>query len=330
MNALELRLPQEMNELDQFFTLTPDAVLSAVEEIGSETTGLCYALNSLENRVFEVELEDRTRLVAKFYRPGRWSRETILDEHRALSALVDNEITVIAPLAFGDGSTLHTTADGINFTLFPRRGGRAPDDIGTEEAEQLGRMLGRIHNALASLALPHRPELSPKTYGTESLEIILARATLSPGVRGRYETSVRSLIERITPMFASVPTLPVHADFHRGNVLRATQGWLVLDFDDMARGPAVQDFWLMLPGRPADVPRELEAMLGGYEQFRELDRKNLDLVEPLRALRYVRYAAWIAQRWDDPAFKRAFPDWGTDRYWEQQLADINEQLALID
>lgn len=319
-----------MSELEQFFSLTPERVLSAVEEVGSETTGLCYALNSLENRVFEVELEDRSRLVAKFYRPGRWPRETILDEHRALNALADEEIAVIAPHPFADGATLHTTDDGIHFTLFPRRGGRAPDDLVADDFEQLGRLLGRIHNVTASLGLACRPALSPETYGTSALALIMERATLSPGVRQRYLDAVNRLVEIANVRFDGVRTLPIHADFHRGNVLRTSAGWLALDFDDMVRGPAVQDFWLMLPGRPQDVPSELDALIRGYEQFRELDRSELGLIEVLRALRYVRYAAWIAQRWDDPAFKRAFPDWGTDRYWEAQLADINEQLYLIE
>lgn len=318
-----------MSELDTFFSLTPDRVLAAVEESGSETTGLCYALNSLENRVYEVELEDRSRLVAKFYRPGRWSRETILAEHRALCALVDAEISVVAPAPFQDGETLHTTADGIHYTLFPRRGGRAPDDLTADDFEQLGRLIARIHNVTAALDLTARPELGPETYGTQALATILSRATLSPGVRARYSDAVRRLIDHATPRFAETRKLPIHADFHRGNVLCTPQGWLVLDFDDMAHGPAVQDFWLLLPGRPSDVPQELDALIKGYEQFRALDRGELRLVETLRALRYVRYAAWIAQRWEDPAFKRAFPDWGTDRYWEAQLADINEQLVLI-
>ncbi len=319
-----------MSELEQFFSLTPDRVLAAVEEGGSETTGLCYALNSLENRVYEVELEDRSRVVAKFYRPGRWSRETILDEHRALHALEDNEISVIAPSPFADGETLHTLAEGIHFTLFPRRGGRAPDDLTLDDFEQLGRLTARIHNVTASLGLQARPGLSPATYGTQALATILEKASLSPGVRARYSDAVRRLVDVATPRFAEARQIPIHADFHRGNVLRTPQGWLVLDFDDMAHGPAVQDFWLILPGRPRDVPQEVEALVKGYEQFRELDRAELGLVEMLRALRYVRYAAWIAQRWEDPAFKRAFPDWGTDRYWEAQLADINEQLMLVD
>lgn len=318
-----------MNELDQFFSLTPDRVLAAVEQIGSGTTGLCYALNSLENRVYEVELADRTRLVAKFYRPGRWSRETILDEHRALIALAEAEIPVVAPQPFADGSTLHTTEAGIHFTLFPKRGGRGPDDLSEDDFEQLGRLLGRMHNVLAPLGLAARPVLSAKTYGEGALAVILSRTTLSAGVGARYEGAVRRLIAVATEAMQAAMALPIHADFHRGNVLRNSQGWLVLDFDDMARGPAVQDFWLVLPGRPRDVPTELEGLIRGYEQFREFDRGELRLIEVLRGLRYVRYAAWIAQRWEDPAFKRAFPDWGTDRYWEGQLVDVNEQLALV-
>lgn len=318
-----------MQELQHFFSLTPERVLGAVERIGESTTGLCYALNSLENRVYEVELENRRRVVAKFYRPGRWSQETIADEHRLLLRLVEEEIPACGPLEFPDGSTLQRTEEGIWFAVFPRRGGRAPEELGDLELEQLGRLLGRIHNIAAATELSHRPALSPKTYGSDCLAIILERAELSPGVRERYADAVRRLVALAEPMFAGVPTQPVHADFHRGNILHTPEGWLVLDFDDMAWAPAVQDFWLVLPGRPSECPREVEALVRGYEQFRAFDHATLHLIEHLRALRYVRYAAWIAARWDDPSFPRAFPQWGTDNYWENQLADLNDQLGII-
>lgn len=319
-----------MEELRSFFALTPERVLAAADLYGRGTTGMCYALNSLENRVYEIELDDGARVVGKFYRPGRWSRETILDEHAVLRELERDEVPVVAPLVFPSGETLLTTNEGIFFALFPRRGGRAPDDLAPDDFEQLGRLIARIHSGAARVRPTHRPQLSPRTYGADALEVILSRGSLSPGVRARFEEAARRLVARITPLFVEIEATPIHADFHRGNVLRGAQGWVVLDFDDMAWGPSAQDFWLLLPARPRDAVRELEALIAGYEQFRAFDRRELHLIEPLRALRYLRYAAWITQRWDDPSFARAFPDWGKDRYWEQLLADLNEQVGIID
>jgi Ser/Thr protein kinase RdoA (MazF antagonist) len=312
-----------------FFSLTPDRVLSAVEQAGHETTGLCYALNSLENRVYEVELEDRSRVVAKFYRPGRWSRETILDEHRLLLALAESEIPVCPPNRFPDGETLHATQEGIYFALFPRVGGRSPDDLSLEEYEQLGRLLGRIHNVSASLELKHRPIISPKTYGTDCLEIILAANVLPEGLRPRYTEAVRRLVDLGELRFKGAQSLVIHGDCHRGNLLRGRQGFFFLDFDDSGAAPPVQDLWLLLPARRAQCPQEVEAMLKGYEQFRPFDWRSLRLIEVLRGLRYVRYAAWIVSRWEDPSFPRAFPHFGTENYWQGQLTDIHEQLAIL-
>lgn len=316
--------------MEHFFSLTPERVLDAVERAGLYTTGLCYALNSLENRVYEVELDDRSRVVGKFYRPGRWNEETIRDEHRALRALDQEEIPVCAPMAFADGDTLHVTEDGIFFALFPRTGGRSPDELVGEQFEQLGRLLARIHNVTASLGLQHRPSISPQTYGSDCLEEILQRTEMPPGLRHRYIDAAQRLVSVGQQRFDGVETIAVHGDCHRANLLWGSLGWFFLDFDDMGVAPPVQDIWLLLPARPKDCPKELDLLLEGYEQFRDFDRRTLGLVEVLRGLRYVRYAAWIARRWDDPSFPHAFPEWGTERYWEAQVADLHEQLALLD
>ena len=318
-----------------FFSLTPERVLEAVEAAGHRTTGLAWALPSLENRVYEVELEEGgergARKVVKFYRPGRWSRETILDEHRTLAGLLAAEIPVCAPEGFPGGTTLDRTADGIWFAVFPKMGGRSPDELAPDQLEELGRLLGRIHNVTASLGLAHRPALSPATYGTEGLELILAGARLPPGLRARYEDAVRRLVAAGEARWREleVETFPIHADCHKGNLLAGRDGWFFLDFDDLAVGPAVQDFWLMLPARVTDCPREVEALVKGYETMRAFDARTLGLVEALRALRYVRYAAWVLGRWEDPAFPRTFPAFGTEAYWEGQYADLLEQLNAI-
>lgn len=312
-----------------FFSLTPDHVLEAVERSGNPTTGLCYPLNSLENRVYEVELEDRTRVITKFYRPGRWGRDTILDEHRLLAALVDIEIPACAPIPFADGSTLHQTASGISFTLFPKVGGRAPEELTIQEYEQLGRLLGRIHNASAALDLQHRPMITPESYGTRCLSVILDKGTMSDGVKARYQDAVSQLVSIGQQRFQDKELMVIHGDCHKGNLLRGPEGWFFLDFDDMGQGPPAQDLWLLLPARREESKQEIEALVTGYEQFRAFDHSSLRLIELLRGLRYVRYAAWITSRWDDPSFKRAFDTFGDDRYWEQQTADIYEQISVL-
>ncbi|MBN1959844.1 MAG: serine/threonine protein kinase [Deltaproteobacteria bacterium] len=318
-----------MNELSSFFNLTFDRVLAAVEQAGRRTTGLCYALNSLENRVYDIELEDESRLIAKFYRPGRWAKSTILDEHKMLLALKDEEIPVAAPVTFPDGTTLHTSDEGIHFALFPRLGGRAPDEFSLIEYEQVGRLIGRIHNIGARLGLSNRPELTPVTYGKDALSIIIAQGQLSLSIERRYNDAATMLISKAEQLFDSVPLNPIHADFHRGNLLRDRDSFIVLDFDDMARGPAAQDLWLILPARLGDCPEEVAAIVRGYEQFRAFDVRLLNMVEALRGLRYLRYAGWIQNRSSDPAFKLAFPQFGSENYWEAQVADLYEQVRIL-
>ncbi len=327
-----------------FYSLSPEQVLDAVERAGQRTTGLCYALNSLENRVYEVELEGGERQVVKFYRPGRWSKETILDEHKLLQSLVEADIPACAPLILPSGSSLEETEGGIFFTLFPRLGGRLVEELNEDDYERLGRLIARIHNVSAVLDLHQRPQISPQSYGDKALATILEQGGMSPSVRARFEDTAQAFIELAKLRFEGIETFVVHGDCHRGNLLsRGRRGpsfggdggndagndWFFLDFDDSGHGPAVQDLWLLLPARLKDCEGEIEAMLEGYQQFRAFPRESLGLIEILRGLRYLRYAAWVASRWDDPAFKRAFADFGTDRYWEGLLGDLYEQLELL-
>ena len=290
-----------------FFALTPDHVLHAVEQSGARTTGLCYALNSMENRVYEVELEDGQRVVAKFYRPGRWERRTIEDEHRLLLALKEAEIPVCAPTPFADGNTVAVSQDNIFFALYPRTGGRSPDELSLEQFSTLGRLLARIHNVAASLKLRHRRAINPQTYGLEPLAALHASHTLPLSVERAYDDAVKELVSLTMPLFAGLETFALHGDCHKGNLLHGRDGWFFLDFDDMGVGPAVQDLWLLLPARPQDCPQDVEALLTGYEQFRKFPRHSLRLIEGLRGLRYIHYAAWVASRWQDPTFPERFP-----------------------
>lgn len=324
-----------------FFELTPDRVLEAVEAAGLRCTGRCLSLNSFENRVYDVELEaedgeakprnpSANRRVVKFYRPGRWSREQILEEHEFLADLVSAEIPAIAPIAFPDGQTLRQTpVGGIWYALFPKVGGRAPDELSDDQLRWIGRLLGRIHSVGASKSADHRVKISPDTYGLANLEYLLEKNSIPLEFRSRYETAVRRICEVSAPEFAAAPAHRIHGDCHLGNLLWNDQGPFFLDFDDMLRGPAIQDLWLLLSGDKTEGNRQLEALLEGYEEMRGFDRSTLRLIEPLRALRFVHYTAWIARRWEDPAFPLAFPQFGSHRYWSDMTDDLEQQLRLI-
>lgn len=331
-----------------FFELTPDRVLEAVESAGFQCTGRCVSLNSFENRVYDVELEtddgrppatpSENHRVVKFYRPGRWNYEQLQEEHQFILDLKDAEVPAIAPMEFPEGGTLRQTAAGIWYAVFPKVGGRAPSDLqgelGTDRLRWLGRLLGRIHAVGAQREAEHRVRLSPSTYGRANLEYLLQGNWIPLEFQARYQSAVEQICLKVDPWFESTSRHRIHGDCHLGNLLWNDQGPFFLDFDDMVIGPAVQDLWLLLPGRPfGDSSPEtqtcrslLETLLEGYEEMRSFDRLSLRLIEPLRALRFVHYSAWIARRWEDPAFPRAFPHFGTHRYWSDSTDDLEEQL----
>lgn len=313
---------------DQFFALTPETVLAAVDAAGLATRPVCYPLNSFENRVYEVELADRSRVVAKFYRPGRWNEEQILEEHRFLAELAEDEIPVATVRPFPDGSTLKTIA-GIHYTVADRRGGRAPDELDDHAVARLGRLVGRLHNVGARHPAPARPRLTADHYVRSRIDWLERHRTLPPHLERRYFDTAIAVAEIADRRAAGIETHRIHADLHLGNLLFRDGQLLLLDFDDFVTGPAVQDLWLALPGRDAFALRQREVWIAAYEQFRLFDRTGLRLIEPLRALRMVRYAAWLARRWDDPAFKRAWSHFGTEDYWRQETEDLEEQLAVI-
>ncbi len=325
-----------------FFELTQDRVLDAVEASGFRCTGRCLALNSYENRVYEIELEDdgpaetppkhaiSRRRVVKFYRPGRWTREQILEEHEFLLDLLENEVPVVAPLRFEDGETLHRTQAGdLWYALFPKVGGRIPDEMDADQLQWLGRLLARIHNIGATKRAPNRLCLTPDTYGLANLEFLLKGNWIPESYRERYESTVRELCRMAAPLFATTTPFRIHGDCHRNNLLWGTQGPFFLDFDDMVTGSPVQDVWLLVPGRDEETKLNLGAFLEGYEEMRTFDRSSLRLIEYLRALRYIHFAAWMARRWEDPAFPRAFPFFNTPKYWEDQTRDLMEQLGRV-
>lgn len=311
-----------------FFQLTPDRVLAAVERGGFEPTGHCSPLTCLENRVYDIRLEGGEHIVAKFYRPERWSRAAILEEHRFLAELRAAEIPVCAPLPFADGSTLHQI-EGIYYAVWRRTGGRSPDELGDEELAVLGRLLARIHNVGATSAAPHRARLDAATSALAPLHFLESSGLLPHEVRRRYRAVVEQVAELYQAWSAGVPVHRIHGDCHRGNLLHGDEGWFFLDFDDFVTGPAVHDVWMLVPGRDAEGERQRDVMIEGYRQFRDFDASWLRLVEPLRAFRFVFYAAWIAKRWRDPAFPSAFPHFGSAEYWENETRDLEEHVERL-
>ena len=313
---------------DSFFRLSPDRVLDAVEAAGLRPTGHCTALNALENRVYDLRLEGGHHVVAKFYRPGRWSREEILEEHRMLFALRDAEIPVCAPLTGPDGETVRE-ALGIHYALWPRTGGRAPDELSDDEVAVLGRLLARIHAAGKSLGPVHRPKLDAESVPLTALALLEERGFLPPSCARAYAELTREIARLYTELAEGIALQPIHGDCHVGNLLRGDEGFFFLDFDDLVVGPPVQDVWMLLPGRDTHAQRQRELLVDAYETFLPFDRRSLALVEPLRAFRFVHYAGWIAKRWDDPSFPDAFPHFGSEAYWEEETRDLAEQLERI-
>ncbi len=309
-----------------FLSLTPDGVLDAVEAAGMRCTGLCYPLNSFENRVYEVELVDGARVVAKFYRPGRWSAEQILEEHRFLQDLERAEVPVCPVRPFPDGETLRRTRGGIYYTLADRRGGRAPDELDRETMIRLGRLVGRMHAVGAASDAPGRLRLDADRFIRDHLAFHRSEGMIPAGLVDRYCGLAEEIAAVVDERMGGVAVHRLHGDLHLGNLLFRGGVLHVLDFDDMVVGPAVQDLWLCLPGRDAHALALRDAFLAGYEEFRSFDRATLRLVEPLRAMRMIHYAAWLARRWHDPVFPMTWPHVGTEAYWEEATTDLQQAL----
>jgi len=316
-----------------FFELTPDRILDAAETIGVRCTGRCLTLNSMENRVFDVEIEtdtpplhpsEKSRII-KFYRPGRWTLEQIQEEHQFLTDLRDADIPSIAPIANKKGETLHKMQDlDIFFSVFPKQGGRHCDELQGEEWDRVGQLLARIHIVGAQRPAPHRLTLDPQTYGLSSLDYLLKTEAIHPEFQKPFSEVVRSICEKSAPWFQSAEKQRVHGDGHWGNLLWGSQGPAWVDFDDMINGPCVQDLWLMTAGRDEDALRNRDLLIDGYEKMRNFDHDTWRLVEPLRALRYIHFSAWISKRWKDPAFPAKFQQFGTRQYWQDQVHDLED------
>jgi Ser/Thr protein kinase RdoA (MazF antagonist) len=311
--------------------LTPDAVLDALASAGLRGDGRLLALNSFENRVYLANLEDGGSVVAKFYRPGRWSDAQILEEHAFALELAEREIPVVAPLQI-EGRTLHGFG-GFRFAAYPRCGGRPPELEDESVLEWIGRFLARIHACGALVEFRARPELSLESFGTASRDWLLANDCVPPDLKPAWSSVSAHALEGAREAWeraGRVKTIRLHGDCHAGNILwREPDGPHFVDLDDARTGPAVQDLWMLLPAERETAEQSLGALLRGYEQFHAFDRRELLLVEALRTLRLLHYAHWLASRWDDPAFPAAFPWFGTQRYWQDRILELREQVAAM-
>ncbi|TCT24235.1 serine/threonine protein kinase [Thiobaca trueperi] len=311
--------------------LTPDRVLDAVESLGLLTDGRLLALNSYENRVYQVGLDEDAPVIAKFYRPGRWSSAAILEEQDFTQQLAEREIPAVAPSVI-NGRTLHEF-EGYRFSLTPRRGGRTPELDDAKVLEWIGRFIGRIHAIGAITPFAHRPTLDPDSFGVEPRDFLLAHDWIPTDLLPAYTSVVEQALIGVRACYAragSPAYIRLHGDCHPGNLLWTDAGPHFVDFDDARMGPAVQDLWMLLSGERAEMSRQLADVLAGYEDFHEFDHRELHLIEALRTLRIIHHAAWLARRWEDPAFPAAFTWFNTQHYWQNHILQLREQIAAME
>jgi len=312
-----------------FERLVPDMILSAAETaLGVRCTGHILALPSYINRVYELRAVDGTKLIAKFYRPGRWSRGAILDEHRFTSDCSEAEIPVVPAMTLQNGGTIGEH-DGYLFSLFPRRAGRQLDITGDADWLRLGSLVARLH--LCGEARPAANRITIDPMQSTLADVTHLCANIIPAsFRDKYKAAAMQLVETAARLFSGLERIRIHGDCHRGNILdRLDEGLLLIDFDDMAMGPPVQDLWLLLPDRADKAAREIELFIAGYERFRRFDRAGLRCIECLRAMRMIYFLAWCSRQVDDAQFKKNFPDWGGNTFWQKEINDLHEQLGFV-
>ena len=313
-----------------FALLTPDTVLDAVESLGFVSDARTLALNSYENRVMQIGIEDGQPLIAKFYRPARWTDAAILEEHAFSLELAERDIPVIPPMQI-DGQTLFEFA-GFRFSLFKRFGGRAPELDNPDHLLMLGRLLGRLHAVGAMRPFEHRPELTVQSFGHESIAWLREHDSVPENLRPAYFSVADDLLARVDDIYRDNPyqSIRLHGDLHVGNLLWRDESLYMVDMDDCRQGPAVQDLWMMLSGERDQRQAQLAELVDGYNEFHDFDPRQLPLIESLRSLRLIHYSAWLARSWDDPAFPMHFPWFASERYWAEQILTLREQRAALD
>jgi len=314
-----------------FSNLSPDIILDAIDKVGVATDGRLLALNSYENRVYQVGVEDASPIVAKFYRPNRWSDAAILEEHEFVKTLADSEIPAVAPTSIA-GKTLFTYQD-FRFSIFTKHGGRAPELDQAGVLEWIGRFIGRIHSLGALSDFKHRSNLNIETFGEEPSAYLLNEGMMPKELEFVYRGVVDQALDGVRRCYdraGDVAMLRLHGDCHMGNLLWTEAGPHFVDFDDSRMGPAIQDLWMMLSGEQDEMQKQFNEILLGYEDFYDFNPRELHLIEALRTLRLIHYSAWLARRWDDPAFKVAFTWFNTQQYWQDRILELREQIALMD
>jgi Ser/Thr protein kinase RdoA (MazF antagonist) len=323
-----------MDSETPYSRLSPEVVVDALEAVGHRCDGHVLALNSYENRVYQIGIEEGAPLIVKFYRPGRWSDAAILEEHAFALELAAAEIPVVAPL-LSSGLSLHRH-ENFRYAIFPRRGGRWPELGNTEEREWVGRFLGRIHGVGRAGAFKARGRLSVEALGREARDLVLEGGWMPDYLAEKYAEVTDALLAEVELRTSSMGGTwggarlgRILGDCHRGNILWTDAGPHFVDLDDCVTGPAIQDLWMLLSGGPQDMRAELHDLVAGYEQFLPFDRRELALIEPLRALRMIHYSAWLARRWHDPAFPKAFPWFAEPRYWEEHYRALDEQQEAV-
>lgn len=317
-----------MPQATSFYQLTPDFVLNAVEASGWRLTGELIQLNSYENRVYSLRTENKDQVIAKFYRPGRWNEKAIREEHFFLEECHSHGVSVVAPLKQNNGDTL-SAYDGIWCTVFPKARGRMPQEFHLEELTQLGRVIARLHNVGAQGRCPNRPIIDAEHMGSQALSII--EPLLPHQLKDRYLNAAEDVLTLLDESLDPAKFIRIHGDCHRGNVLQTDdpgkpKEYFLIDFDDFGWGPVAQDLWMLFRHDEDDVDDEIDAFLKGYTELRDFDEDDLELMKPLRGLRILHYASWIAKRWEDPSFPQLFPHFGSDAYWFEELNALEALL----
>jgi Ser/Thr protein kinase RdoA (MazF antagonist) len=310
-----------------FEDLTPDLILDAIESVGIYPESGLLALNSYENRVYQFKAEDGLRYVVKFYRPERWSKAQIQEEHDFAFELAEAEVPVVAPVKH-QGQSLFTH-QGYSFVLFPSVGGRLFEVDNLDQLDVMGRLIGRMHQVAKSKVFSHRPTLNCEEY-LHTAKVHLQKSNLVPkGISTAFYTILDLVIAQAQTQYKEVHSIRLHGDCHAGNILWAGDALMFVDLDDSRQGPAIQDLWMMLSGDRQTQLLQLDTLVSGYEEFCDFDHSQLKLIEPLRAMRIIHYMGWVAKRWSDPAFVRNFSWFAEDKYWEQQVLALKEQLAAL-
>ncbi|MGI9287879.1 MAG: serine/threonine protein kinase [Pseudomonadales bacterium] len=320
----------ELSAEHPFDKLTPEFILDAIESVGLVSDARVLTLNSYENRVYQVGIEDSEPLIAKFYRPDRWSRAQILEEHRFTAELQEAEIDVVAPLAFNGSETLFDYQD-FSIALFPRCGGRTPDLEGEGVLAVIGRLLGRLHALGRTRKFDHRPAITLEAYGVESIEFLRDNwvpAELQPAYASLSADLIACMQAKMDEL-KDVATIRTHSDFHIGNMIVRDDRIFMVDFDDTRSAPAIQDIWMLLSGDDDERARQLDVLLSAYGEFYDFDWRETRLIEVYRTLRLLYFSAWIGRRWNDPAFPKNFPWFDSPRYWSEHVLTLREQLALL-